>query len=89
MNKTLLFSIGIMTVLIFSTIVFSINFSMVFSQNSNTNMIMRQWPMMKQMNHSDMMIHSINQTGMMGMVGPMAEMSNKINNGKDIILYLI
>jgi hypothetical protein len=61
MTKTVHFSIGIVVILIVSTIIFSTNFSMAFPQSSNQNMMMDQWPMMK----------PINQTEMMGMGSPM------------------
>jgi hypothetical protein len=56
MNKTNHFSVHIVTILVVSTVIFSINFNMAFPQNSNQNM-MDQWPMMNQ----------LNPTGMMGM----------------------
>ena len=52
MTKTVHFSIGIAVILFVSTIIFSTNFSMAFQQSSNQNMMMDQWPMMKQMNQT-------------------------------------
>ena len=84
MNKIFLFSIGMVAILTVSTMNFSIQTSMAFPQNSNQNMMMGQWPMMKQMNQTGMgpmmmgpmmgMSPMMNQTGMMGPMmgmGPM------------------
>ena len=57
MNKTFVFSIGMATILIVSTMNFSIHSSMAFSQNSNQNVTMGQSPM----------IHPLNQTDLIGM----------------------
>ena len=54
MNKTFLFSIGMAAILTVSTMSFSIQTNMAFPQNSNQNMMMGQWPMMKQMNQTGM-----------------------------------
>ena len=54
MNITFLFSIGMAAILTVSTMNFSIQASMAFPQNSNQNMMMGQWSMMKQMNQTGM-----------------------------------
>ena len=73
MNKIFLFSIGMATILTVSTMNFSIQTSMAFPQNSNQNMMMGQWPMMKQMNQTGMGPMMVGQGMMMPciMMGPM------------------
>ena len=73
MNITFLFSIGMAAILTVSTMNFSIQASMAFPQNSNQNMMMGQWPMMKQMNQTGMGPMMMGQGMMMPciMMGPM------------------
>jgi hypothetical protein len=73
MNKIFLFSIGMVAILTVSTMNFSIQTSMAFPQNSNQNMMMGQWPMMKQMNQTGMGPMMVGQGMMMPciMMGPM------------------
>ena len=73
MNKIFLFSIGMAAILTVSTMNFSIQTSMAFPQNSNQNMMMGQWPMMKQMNQTGMGPMMMGQGMMMPciMMGPM------------------
>jgi hypothetical protein len=54
MNKAFLFTIGTATILIVSTMNFSIYSGMAFSQNSNQNVTMGQSPMMHPMNQTDL-----------------------------------
>jgi hypothetical protein len=75
MTKTVHFSIGIAVVLFVSTMIFSTNFSMAFPQSSNQNMMMDQWPMMKQMNQTEMMGMG---SPMMGMGSPMMGMGQSM-----------
>ena len=74
MKKLFLFFIGIVAILTFFTMNFSIHFSMAFPQNSNQDIMTEHWTMMmKQMNQTGMMgmepmmMKQMNQTGMMGM----------------------
>ena len=58
MKKLFLFFIGIVAILTFFTMNFSIHFSMAFPQNSNQDIMTEHWTMM---------MKQMNQTGMMGM----------------------
>ena len=60
MNKTFIFSKGVLSIIVVLAITFSINFSMAFPQQSDQNMMMDQSSMM----------HQLNQMGMMGMEPP-------------------
>ena len=73
MNKTFLFSIGMAAILTVSTMSLSIQTNMAFPQNSNQNMMMGQWPMMKQMNQTGMGPMMMGQGMMMPcmMISPM------------------
>ena len=73
MNKIFLFSIGMAAILTVSTMSLSIQTNMAFPQNSNQNMMMGQWSMMKQMNQTGMGPMMMGQGMMMPcmMISPM------------------